>query len=301
MSNISMSFFSKLRMCLRRRYYVIGYGSFSDINVYSNEVPSHITWVRFNNYKTNWLADPYILAETDTNIEFLVEEWIENEHKGRLAKLSFDKKHRKVLYIKTILDLSSHLSFPSIVKENNRIYVCPENAASGKQKIYEYNTKKAILENPVTIINESLLDVNIVKIDHCYYAFGIRLLQNDQGDNCRLRIYKSDVLLGRYVLYQEITSDLAQERGAGAFFWYDGKLVRPVQNCEGDYGRNVIFKEILLKDNIFEEKVIGSLFPTNQYPEGLHTFNVQGDTYVIDGMGYNAGKWMTYLKRCLHK
>lgn len=301
MNNISMSFLGNLRALIRRRYYVIGYGSFNDINIFSNETPKSINWVKFNNYKTDWLADPYILAETSTNIDFLVEEWIEKEHKGRLAKLSYDKKHRKVLYTKTILDLDSHLSFPSIINENNSIYICPENAASCKQKIYKYNIEKEILERPVTIINEALLDVNIIKVGHNYYAFGIKLLQNDQGDNCHLRIYKSDTLLGHYVLYQEISNPLAQERGAGAFFWYKGKLIRPVQNCEGDYGRNVIFKEISLNNGVFEESVIGKLFPSNKYPEGLHTFNILNNTYVIDGMGYNVGKWMTYLKRILHK
>ena len=78
-------------------------------------------------------------------------------------------------------------------------------------------------------------------------------------------------------------------------------MIRPVQKCEGDYGRNVIFKEIIINDGIFQEEVIGNIFPTSSFPEGLHTFNTLNNTYVIDGMGYNVGNWMTYIKKLLHR
>lgn len=296
-----MTFINELRSKLRRRYYIIGYGSIKDIDVHANRKPHNVNWIKYNNYKIDWFADPYILSETETSIDFLVEEWIEKEHKGRLAKISYDKKKRNILDKRIILDLDTHLSFPSIIREEQNIYICPENAASGKQMIYKYNFEKDLLENPITIINEALLDVNIVKIENCYYAFGIKLLNDDQGDNCKLRIYKAESLFGRYVLYQEIVNNLAQERGAGSFFWYNGRLIRPVQNCEGDYGRNVIFKEIIINDGIFQEEVIGNIFPTSSFPEGLHTFNTLNNTYVIDGMGYNVGNWMTYIKKLLNR
>lgn len=295
-----MSFIANFKAKLRRRYYVVGYGSMKNVNISTKSTASDIRWITYKGYKEDWIADPYILSETYSQIDFLVEEWVEKKHKGRLVKISLDKRNHNVKKT-VILDLSTHLSFPSIIKENDNIFICPENAASGKQKIYRFNPTNECLESPVTIIEEPLLDVNIVKIEDVYYAFGVKLLDGDKGDNCHLKIFKSEKLLGKYKLIQEIENEFAQERGAGAFFWHKGKLIRPVQNCEGDYGRNVIFKEITIENGIFKENVVGSLLPSRQYPEGLHTFNVLGDTFVIDGMGYNVGNWMTRLKKILHK
>lgn len=295
-----MSFIANFKAKLRRRYYVVGYGSVKNVNISTRSTASDIRWITYKGYKEDWIADPYILSETYSQIDFLVEEWVEKKHKGRLVKISLDKRSHNVKKT-VILDLGTHLSFPSIIKENGNIFICPENAASGKQYIYRFNPVNECLESPVTIIEEPLLDVNIVKIEDVYYAFGVKLLDGDKGDNRHLKIYKSEKLLGKYKLFQEIENEFAQERGAGAFFWYKGKLIRPVQNCEGDYGRNVIFKEITIENGIFKETIVGSLLPSRQYPEGLHTFNVLGDTFVIDGMGYNVGNWMTRLKKILHK
>lgn len=295
-----MSFIANLKAKLRRRYYVVGYGSVKDINISTNSKADDIRWITYKGYKKDWIADPYIFSETDSHIDFLVEEWVEKKHKGRLVKISLNKGNGKIKKT-VILDLDTHLSFPSIIKEDGNIYICPENAASGKQKIYRFNPANEYLEAPVTIIEEPLLDVNIVKIGDAYYAFGIRLLDGDKGDNCHLKIFKSENLLGKYKLIQEIDNKLAQERGAGAFFFHKGKLIRPVQNCEGDYGRNVIFKEITMEDGVFKETEVGSLHPSRRYPEGLHTFNILVDTFVIDGMGYNVGNWMTLLKKILRR
>lgn len=90
-----MTFINELRSKLRRRYYIIGYGSIKDIDVYANRKPHNVNWIKYNNYKIDWFADPYILSETETSIDFLVEEWIEKEHKGRLVKISYDKKKKK--------------------------------------------------------------------------------------------------------------------------------------------------------------------------------------------------------------
>ena len=296
-----MSFVKRLRAILSRRFYAIGYGSIEEIDICEDGIPRNVNWIKFKNYKINWIADPYLLSENETSIDFLVEEWIEKDNKGRLVKFTYDKKSKKTFNKRIILELTTHLSFPSIIKEEGNIYICPENAASDQQKIYKYNIEKELLEEPVIIIDEALLDVNIVKINSSFYAFGIKLLKNDKGDNNHLLIYKSDNLLGHYTFYQEITNPLAQERGAGSFFIHDKKLIRPVQNCEGDYGRNVIFKEVTFVDGVFKEKVIGGLYPTKCFPDGLHTFNILNDKYVIDGMAYNVGKWMTYLKRMLNK
>ena len=119
-----MTFINELRSKLRRRYYIIGYGSIEDIDVYANRKPHNVNWIKYNNYKIDWFADPYILSETETSIDFLVEEWIEKEHKGRLVKISYDKKKRNILDKRIILDLDTHLSFPSIIREEKNIYIC---------------------------------------------------------------------------------------------------------------------------------------------------------------------------------
>ena len=67
-----------------------------------------------HNYKDGWFADPFILDVDENYICLLVEELYYPTGKGRISKLTIQRKNNRLLKVEPILQLSSHLSFPAI-------------------------------------------------------------------------------------------------------------------------------------------------------------------------------------------
>ena len=70
---------------LTKPFYIIGYLPYRD-DFQSAVDFSIVQWIKFPNYKKNWVADPFLFSISDNTIEILVEEMREDEGKGRLSK-----------------------------------------------------------------------------------------------------------------------------------------------------------------------------------------------------------------------
>lgn len=265
--------------------YAIGFLSFSDLALPKEERYKTIRWIK--NPKSGWYADPFIVSANNHQIEAFVEEMTYATGKGLLTRLLIDKKTMKVVEKNNLLQLPSHLSYPIFIKENDKLYVYPENYQSGALNIYEYDVKKKKLINPRPLIQEPLLDTQILCYNGTYYAFGVKFQKGVSTDTKVLYIYESKGgLLDEYCLVQTIKNIKCEERGGGLIFVDDSnRIIRPVQSCEGGYGKHIIFKELIYKEGRFEEKEITKLLPDEKakYGDVLHTFNRLDDLIVIDG------------------
>lgn len=122
-----------------------------------------IHWLDLNGYKNGWFADPFILKVEDENFTVLAEEWYYPINHGRLSKLTVARNGFRLLSVKPILQLETHLSFPYIVRDGGKLYVCPENQESGSVSIYEYDVDADRLVRPVKLIDKPLMDVQLVQ------------------------------------------------------------------------------------------------------------------------------------------
>lgn len=290
---------------LTRRFYIIGYLPYRD-NFQSAVDFTKVQWIKFPNYKKNWVADPFLFSISDNTIEILVEEMREDEGKGRLAKLCINKKTGKLQDKKVILDLPSHLSFPIFFKENGKTYVYPENCGGGALRIYEYDYSTDKLVNPQVIIDEPLVDTIIQKIDGTYYAFGVVDDGISHAPTKILKIYSSKTLTGKYTQIQTIQNDKKWERGAGHIIERNGHIYRPAQSCEERYGHHIVFFEMVFDGKEFKEKYVGDIMPGKEYPLSIHTYNELDGYVVIDSLGYFYGRFSqilvntkSFLEKCL--
>ena len=96
-----------------------------------------VDWIE-NPFKDRWFADPFILDVTEEYVYILAEEYSFSERKGRIAKLWVNRKSMVIERFKILLETSTHLSFPSILRKNGKIYVYPESAYSGRLDLYQY-------------------------------------------------------------------------------------------------------------------------------------------------------------------
>lgn len=274
----------KIRRYLRERSYHIG---IVEKNIFheSFDFSKDVKWIDLDGYNHGWFADPFIFKVETNEIHILAEEYEYYNDKGRLVYLVVDRKSYKIKSLDVILELETHLSFPIYIIDNDKIFIYPENAEGNGFKIYEFDLQSKRLINPILLIKAPLLDTQIIKIDKKFYAMGV--IYEDNGQSCTktLNIYESSSLLGPYVFKQTIENFLCEERGAGMFFKDGGKLIRPAQCCEGDYGKAVIFYEIELKNDVFSEREVKRISPikSSKYGLCLHTFNYKDGLSIIDG------------------
>lgn len=286
-----MSLIKKIRRKLYTQKYVLGFLREDELSLPTAERFDHIRWMKMSNYRRGWFADPFIVSVTDSEITLFAEEFLWKTELGRLSKLTIDAQTYELKDVTPILELSTHLSFPIYVSHEGKLYVYPENYQGGALRIYEYDAQSCALVNPKVLIDRPLLDSQIVEINGAYFVFAVQYANGDQTDTKHLNVYKSHDLFGPYALLQTIENAKCYERGAGMIYTDDtGRIIRPTQDCDGDYGLSVILNELLYDDakGVFSQRVVNVIEPcrSRRYGRGLHTLNCKNGLCVIDGRGF---------------
>lgn len=270
-----MGFINRLKIKLLHYSWVIAYGHYDESIITQGIDVSKLHIVK-NPYKDKWFADPFILEESNDYIQLLVEEFDKNVGRGRIARIIIDKEKDIIIDCSIVLELPTHLSFPAIYRINGKIYVHPENYASGRSIIYEYERAIDKLINPIVISEKPLTDAVIVNTDK---GFKLYSTLGTDPNGSKLSVFFSDSFWGPYEEegFEQFPNNTA--RMAGFFLaTKDGGVVRPAQDCNGAYGKNVIF---------YNDKVkLGELVPWGVY-SGLHTFNTFENYFVIDLKKYD--------------
>lgn len=214
--------------------------------------------------KGTYQADPFIVSHN--GIEYLFYEWYDYV-KGKIAFSVIEDG--KMTEPKIVLEKPFHLSFPSIFRENGDFYMIPEAAASGQLWIYKAKNFPYEWE-PIKLVAEGWFGDPVMFKEEGFFK-----IYTTFGDN-NLRVFRAQFLDGQWDLIK--SEDIQNARSAGNFFFYDGSYVRPVQECQGNYGRAVILKKWP------ENTTIKTLEPT-WYPglTGTHTFNFSDKYVVVDG------------------
>lgn len=292
--------YQKISKFFFEQYWNIGFVEFtSTLPIQEN---MNIEWLK-HHYKKGWFADPFILNISDNYYEVLVEEYCYAINRGRIDRLVIDRNTKELKEMHVILELDTHLSFPAIFRENEEIYVYPENSESGVLTIYKYDGLQKKLINPVVIVDEAIVDAVCVKLASDYYIFATKYGTRD--DDRRLLIYQSDCLLTPFHRISELVLCDETARGAGDFICLGDTFIRPSQDCQNNYGGGVVFSQIdyIAEDGIFNCTELGRIYPNSKrYNVGLHTYNQYENIAVVDGYGYRKhclGNWAAKIKNIL--
>ncbi|MDL2281720.1 hypothetical protein LJC44_01200 [Parabacteroides sp. OttesenSCG-928-G06] len=266
---------------LKLPYWNIGFSEIAD--------PFSITDIKWlkHTYRDRFFADPFILDVSDEIIKVLVEEYFFKDAKAVITLLCVDRKDYSIINRKVVLDLPTHLSFPFIFRENEEVYIIPENSQSGSLSIYKYNTEKDSVEYINKLLEQPAVDPVIIKREGTYFLLCTFPFNNDE--DTRLFIYHADRLTGPYeaVVVNPVKSDIRSARPGGDFFQKEGSLYRISQNCALRYGHQFNINEVFqLSKEGFQEKIVKSYLPFLPYSTGTHTCNMHKDILVIDGYIY---------------
>lgn len=242
-----------------------------------------------NPYKNKWFADPFILDNTESQLTLLVEEFDYSFKKGRIARITINKNTNTIDNCNIILELPTHLSFPAIYRRDGKVFVHPENSASGSSYIYEYDVANDRLVNPRLMIDQPITDA-IIKQEGDKYKMFATCMPNPNGEI--LKEFVSNSFIGGYKEIGQTIYPNNTARMAGHYIISDGIDYRPAQCCKDEYGQAVV---------IYDDKdLITTIVPKLSKYDGLHTFNVYDHVLVMDLKKYDyprTHRFFTSLKR----
>ena len=129
-----MKLFAAIKSYIRRRFYIVGIGQRSDSRYNTiTKASKNIKWLKYENYKKDWIADPFVYKVEDDVMTIFAEQMDSSTEKGKLVKIDISLPKMEILTINTMLELDTHLSFPIFLKYDDQTYVYPENYQSGKK------------------------------------------------------------------------------------------------------------------------------------------------------------------------
>ena len=252
-----------------------------------------VKWMK-HDCKKCWFADPFILEVTDEEIHVLAEEFYQPIERGRIARLILDRRTYELKRKDVVLELPTHLSFPAIIRKNGLIYLYPENGESKELNLYQYIPKTNKCIKVETILHEAVADAVITEIDGKEYLFCTK--QPNPNGNV-LSVYQKDAA-GHFLQKEEYTFEEHVARMAGDFFTYNGKLYRPTQECNVQYGHAVTLQEVTSSQGKFTFKEVRRM--SSVHPKltvGMHTFNMYKGLIVTDALGFHN----MWIRRILKK
>lgn len=203
-----------------------------------------------------------------------------------------------------------HFSYPWVFEDGGEIYMMPETGREHQIRLYkvqnrdltDFKLHKVILERPEAErdgIRFDFADSCIYKKDGVYYLFTSIM----KDDTYSLEIYIADSLEGDYKPHpmSPIHSGNKYGRCGGSLIEANGRLYRPAQDCENEYGGQIHLLEIdeltptSYKEHVAEENVL----PEKLYPGGGHQLNFanfKGQTLVATDMKYRCSFFLERVR-----
>lgn len=283
----------------------IGFCEISPSDLLEKKHLPHISWLN-HNFRDRFFADPFILYSDSDTILVLVEEMKFNS-KGKISLLVVDSYSYNLVDRKVLLEFDTHLSYPAVIRDNEKIYVYPENYSKGELNLYELNMSSLSLKHRAIMIKASLTDATVFQAPNGKY-YMISTLSSNCRNNAFL--YVSDSLTEAFspVFSHPVVTGVEKSRCGGSVFEVNGRLFRPAQNCSSRYGGALKIMEIMKCSSYeYSEKELFELSPKSwRYNLGLHTLNFGPDNNlaVIDSYGFlypSIGRILDISARLYHK
>ena len=271
-------------------------------NFIKNKGDRNIVWI-LPKKSYQFYADPFGIWKNN-KLYIFVEALDYRIKKGEIDCFIFDKNLKKIGFHHSLSN-DSHLSYPFIVSDKNKIYMIPESSQSGKTFIYEpinfpnkWNKVKEIMKNI------PMIDPSVIKYKNRWWIF-----YSLPGPNGRamkeLNIAFSDDILGPWFEHSKnpVIVDIENSRPGGTPFIQNNFIYLPVQNCKKTYGGQINLLRIeKLTDKDFKAKKIDTIKPNfhKRYSDGIHTISKCENITLIDCKEhYNSSKreWINWQRR----
>ena len=233
-------------------------------------------------------ADPFAVRHAGRDYVFVEECPLGG--RGRIAVLELGEA-LDVANVTTVLDHPWHLSYPIVFEWKGERLLITESSEAGTLTLYrciEFPHRWQPVKN--LIEGREAVDGTLHFDGERWYLF-VTVSESPFGYDkriwCDLFIFWASDPTGPWRPHAQnpVLCDVRRARPAGDFFLHEGRLIRPAQDCSTDYGRAIVFHEVVRLDpDHYEERVLGRLDP-DWAPglRGCHTYARCGTLEVVDG------------------
>lgn len=255
-------------------------------------------WVPQVKSSSAYQADPFGFVNKD-GIHILSELYDYKTSKGIIVSQLIDIELGKELRRTIALEKPHHLAFPYLFSHEEQWFCLPENSEGRSVDLYKYEAESGKLIFYRTLIeNIQAVDASIFYHEGKWWLF----FTDRQSTNERLHIWYSNSLDAEFKSHKinPVKTDIRSSRPAGVPFYFDGKLLRPTQDCSLRSGSRIIVNEILeLSETAFRENEFVTFVPPLQKSKsfkGMHTFNVTEGLIIIDSK-IEVFVWQAFMNK----
>lgn len=222
-------------------------------------------------------ADPFGWREGQDETVLLYEKFDYREGKGRIVRNLGGTEE-------VIGDFPYHASYPYLIQQDSQRYAIPELSEMARPMAFPINRNSPKWPNEGVPLEGlegvPLSDGTIFFHQDRYWLFGMKA---DQESNAVLHAWHAPSCFGPWTPHKRnpIKIDITSSRPGGMPFSWQGKVIRPTQDCSTTYGAAIVLNQVeTLTPTEFRETTIARIEPdpNSNYPDGVHTLN------VIDGM-----------------
>ena len=251
-------------------------------------------------------ADPFGIAK-DGGFTVFVEALDYRVKRGEIHYYQYDQAWKFVAR-GVALRAPFHLSYPTILRDGDAIYMLPEAHKSGKLTLYRAMRFPDQWEPVATLLDLPAIDASVVHYENRWWMFFA--LPGPNGRALReLHVAYADALTGPWQLHPANPVREAHDsaRPGGLPFLHEGALHLPVQDCTHSYGQALNLLRIdTLTPNDFAATLTAHLSPAGmhpQYADGLHTLSGEGNVSLIDvkRLDRSPGRGWINLQRRLRR
>ena len=229
-------------------------------------------------------ADPF-LAREGACLWVFFEEVQYATQRGHIACVGIDAQG-KVSAPLTVLQENCHLSYPQLIQHAGNWYMLPESSANRNLVLY----RAAALPGPWQPVAELMTGVRLADatVHHDGSRWWITATAASQSGclNDELHVFSAPGLLGPWqpIADNPVRVDPASARPAGPWFRWQGRWVRPVQDCRLRYGRALQLLAVKrIDEHGIEDESIGLLAPrAHGGIDCVHTYTRVGSDLAVD-------------------
>ena len=218
------------------------------------------------------VADPFLLVHQDWL--YLFYEKLISIGKGAIEMIKTKDLTNWTEPI-TVLNRSTHLSYPFIFKDTDSIFMIPETyqeknvqLLKANHDLTEWSMEKVLLHGDMYV------DSSILLHDHVYYLFTTVLRKNHEYGQL---LYFSKDLYGEFEKHPKSPVAVGKSTGrcGGAIFELDNMMYRPVQIYGNYYGESLsIYRIKVLTTNDYQEEIEIDNFLSKPCKYGGHHLNM---------------------------
>lgn len=261
--------------------WTIGYREIEDNR---SSLPSQNERAQYRAVKINdhmYFADPFVF-EDGKDVYLFAESM--NRYRG-IASISVAKYDGNGHFnqFKEILIEPFHLSYPNVFSLNGKYYMIPETSAVKQVRLYEANNFPYGWE-----LKKVLLDDGKAYTDNAIFfddgkVFFVSYYEDKDNNGISTRYILNSQTLELEKCADEI--ELCNGRPAGNPFCIQGRIYRPIQDCEEYYGKAIYIQGLYDGKEKTVERINADSYrfsPGIKRITGTHTLNRSNHFEVVD-------------------